>query len=120
MRDRLIEIFKNTNYKPFEQCNIKANLVNQFSDYALNCIVDKILANGVIVPPCKVGDTVWYITGIHGTLIKSAMVEEIIVDKNGVSGLVVNSENIKFENSIEQFYMTKKEAQQVLKGGAQE
>ena len=54
-RDRLIELFKKIEYTPFPEMTIKSNLGNQFTDYALNCIVDELLANGVIVPPCKVG-----------------------------------------------------------------
>ena len=52
MRDKLIELFKKINYTPFEQCNIEANLATQFTEYALNHIVDELIANGVIVTPC--------------------------------------------------------------------
>lgn len=69
MRDRLIEIFKKINYKPFEQCNIDANLATQFTEYALNHIVDELLANGVIVPPCKVGDIVYRVSFVHKNVI---------------------------------------------------
>ena len=58
MRDRLIELFKKTDYNIFPDSTVSANLANQFSEYALNDIVDKLLKNGVIVPPCKVGDIV--------------------------------------------------------------
>ena len=60
-RDRLIELLKKIEYTPFPEMTMKSNLGNQFTDYALNCIVDELLANGVIVSPCKVGDTVYYI-----------------------------------------------------------
>ncbi len=43
MRERLIDILKN---KPYGY--------SSYEDFA-----DHLLANGVIVPPCKVGDTVW-------------------------------------------------------------
>ena len=61
MRDRLIEIFKKTDYSIFPNTTANANLANQFSEHALNDIVDKLLENGVIVPPCKVGDKVWFV-----------------------------------------------------------
>lgn len=57
----------------------------------------------------------WYITGIHHTLIKSAIVEEIIVNRDGVSELLVTSGNTAFENSIDIFYFTWEEAEQALK-----
>lgn len=51
-RDRLIELFKKTEYTPFPEMTMTANLGNQFTEYGLNCIVDHLLANGVIVTPC--------------------------------------------------------------------
>ena len=53
-RDRLIELFKKIEYTPFPEMTMKSNLGNQFTDYALNCIVDELLANGVKLPVmCK-------------------------------------------------------------------
>ena len=60
-KDRLIELFKKIHYTPFPEMQIKANLGNQFTNYALDCIVDDFLANGVIVPPCKVGETLYFL-----------------------------------------------------------
>lgn len=60
MRDRLIGIFRNTNYQNRPN-GLTANLATQFNEYALREIVDALLASGVIVPPCKVGDDVWFI-----------------------------------------------------------
>ncbi len=58
MRDRLIEIFRKTNYQNRPN-GLTANLATQFSEYALGEVVDALLANGVIVLPCKVGDMVY-------------------------------------------------------------
>lgn len=58
-KDRLVELFKKTDYNIFPNGTVNANLANQFSEYALNDIVDKLLAKGVIVPPCKVGQEIW-------------------------------------------------------------
>lgn len=55
MRERLIELFRKTEYQN-RVCGTKANLATQFTEYGLNQIVDALLANGVIVPPCRVGD----------------------------------------------------------------
>ena len=54
MRDRLIELFYKINYQVREN-GLMANLATQFTDYAIEQIVDKLLAEGVIVPPVKVG-----------------------------------------------------------------
>ena len=60
MKDRLIELFRKTEYQN-RVCGPKANLATQFTEYGLNQIVDSLLDNGVIVLPCKVGDTVYRI-----------------------------------------------------------
>lgn len=41
------------------------------SDYSLNSVglADYLLANGVIVPPCKAGDTIYFDTYKHGESI---------------------------------------------------
>ena len=60
-RDRLIELFKKIEYKPFPNAGTKYNLSHQFTDYALESIIDCLITNGVILPPCKIGDKVWFI-----------------------------------------------------------
>ena len=57
MRDRLIEIIKDLPYGQYP-----------FSHYGpiglIERLADGLLANGVIVPPCKVGDKVYYLDDI--------------------------------------------------------
>lgn len=78
MRNRLIELFKKTDYKIFPNCTISANLANQFSEYALNDIVDKFLEKGVIVPLCKKGDTVYVVDYTQlGNMMFECTIEEI-------------------------------------------
>lgn len=112
MRDRLIEILREPIpvIKGYDVVGESRMSIVDAERYA-----DRILANSVIVPPCKVGDTVYYIGGIRRNLIKSATVEEIIMNSNGVSDLLVNSENVvTFENSVDIFYFTREEAEQAL------
>lgn len=47
MRDRLIELLDNS------ECVADISTFEELADH--------LLANGVIVPPCKVGDTVYYV-----------------------------------------------------------
>ena len=79
-RDRLIELI--------------ADIQNDFEKWCVECaedghkdhqplgeyLADKLLQNGVIVPPCKVGDDIWWVS------------EENIVEcqKNGVAFIVWN------------------------------
>lgn len=86
-----------------------------------NCIdyiiADHLLENNMIVLPCKVGDTVYYIGGIRRRLIKSATVVEIILNGDGVKDLFVTSEDgVSFEDSLDTFFFTKEEAELALNG----
>ena len=65
--------------------------------------------------PCKVGDTVYYITGLSRKYIKSAIVNEIVINCNGISELFVSNDTVNFENSFDVFYLTREEAEQALK-----
>ena len=55
MRDRLIELLKGAETKVAEILSRPLALEEWLGVYA-----DHLLADGVIVPPCKVGDTVFY------------------------------------------------------------
>ena len=66
--------------------------------------------------PCKVGDKVYYITGLSRKIIKPAIVEEITINCNGVSKLSVETNALAFESPfVSAFYLTKEEAEQALK-----
>lgn len=54
-RDRLIELIKNAPRKDVIYGDIKLDKPAQ----TVQSIADHLLANGVIVPPCKVGQTVY-------------------------------------------------------------
>ena len=109
MRERLIELILKSDIL----CHACGE--NTYS-YCAEYLAEYLLESGVIVPPVKVGDTVYYLGGIHKSLVKSATVEEIIASSNGVSDLLVNSENgVTFENSVDIFYFTREEAEQALK-----
>ena len=51
MRDRLIELIQNA--------------VGGCAEYWAKTIADHLIANGVIVPPCKVGDVVYQTDGVR-------------------------------------------------------
>lgn len=114
MRDRLIELLKNA------PRNTRA-FYDQYADY--------LIANGVIVPPCKVGDDVYiYIAEIDA--VCPAKVTEIYKDYQTTSTpvwieLFYKTENGKSHGvtlSCDVFKLlcrsTKEEAEQALKGGA--
>lgn len=60
-KEKLIEIFKKIEYTAFPDMTLKANLANQFTEYALNTIADEMIKHNIIMPPCKVGDKLYRI-----------------------------------------------------------
>ena len=79
MRDRLIELMqewgnKNTDSFPFEQ------------------VADYLLENGVIVPPCKVGDKVYCVWQYRDYFSNT---EELFVEEDECQGIVVDMGEVK-------------------------
>lgn len=73
-RDRLIEIIE-------QHCLLRTDTKMCMADKTVGscseCLADHLLANGVIVPPCKVGDTVYRVSFVHKN-ITPLMVEGYI------------------------------------------
>ncbi len=134
MRDRLIELLNDMQDKGY----VSAKNENEISCHVSNKnIADYLLENGVIVPPCKVGDAVYAKKGCfylpHATLIKAddIITCEIIAIKETKKGkflllkpLIEEAFNMRSANDWFSFlaigktvFLTKEEAEQVLKGG---
>lgn len=125
MRDRLIELL-NKKYDHFcDQCG-----VNKDSHYTEN-LADYLLANGVIVPPCKVGDTVYEIyrdyteCSAHGEKIIHCIDCEYEGECDSKPFLAVRELNFSRYNFYpltmafgKTVFLTKEEAEQALKEGA--
>lgn len=89
-------------------------------------LADYLLANGVIVPPCKVGDVVYYLNFYnHLMLYKDkyyeAEVTRIVITKHGVSVVIrIRGEHTTYEIPYVEFgknvFLTREEAEQALKG----
>ncbi len=91
------------------------------SSYCAEAIADHLLANGVIVLPCKVGDTVYYLSrSIHTKIekVKSGKVVRVAITETGID-LFVNNYVAKLLYGKRSF-LTREEAEQALKGGAEE
>lgn len=81
-RERLIELLKEvypkTRYIPMEECREK--------------IADYLLDNGVIVPPCKIGDRVWGIRRFHDVeRVQEGIVNEMYFLKDMRLQIVIKS-----------------------------
>lgn len=71
MRDRLIELYDQTN----DECDVKDCLSCKYwnaSYCRVHKFIDKIIANGVILPPCKVGDTYYRI--LYGKIYENEFI----------------------------------------------
>ena len=74
MRERLIELIS--------QCNAKNLNMVQLLESEKLLLADHLLANGVIVPPCKVGDKLYYIP--FGKTIEECMVHAVECEENTI------------------------------------
>ena len=119
MRDRLIELLEATVYE-----NIEPD--DGFVGFDVSCdkIADHLLSNGVIVPPCKVGDTVYYIEGAYYNsqrlTVRPIKVTEISwkCDRSGRDlgfALIANGTRYKFSSIGKTVFLTKEEAEAKLK-----
>lgn len=101
-RDRLIELVGKA----------KEEYANDITDHTeTDYIVERLLNNGVIVPPCKVEDKVWFVCfgKIYPHKIKSIEISEF--------GMYANSSslNFNFEHFGKTVFLTKEEAEAKLK-----
>lgn len=122
MRERLIELIRGAR-KTTKGANCDLEREGLFADY--------LLANGVIVPPCKVGDTVYAIYLDYPTekRIYEAIVDEIYLSQKPSlsAGYIVirdwrfNSRKaLLFEHFGKTVFLTREEAEQALRGGEKE
>ena len=106
-RERLVELLKQNCHCKDEDCsNCSRNgicFTHREADY--------LLENGVIVPPVKIGQTVYYIGGIYNGIrpIRSGTIEGIVITPKGVSELWINGGNgiYYLRRTKENFYLTK-------------
>lgn len=112
MRDRLIELL----------CGHYMNTISDAEDVA-----DYLLANGVIVLPCNIGDTVYdareYIYGVPCPEIYEMKSDDINIEKDNKSGeyrFIYDDAYISFDEFGKGLFLTREEAEQALKEGVQE
>ena len=109
MRDRLIELLKKgTDYA-------KGNMNDYFVDYAYSDVADYLLANGVIVPPCKVGDKIFFIVNMSEHLAFNDFVTDDTVTKIGVTTKgILHEKGVDFTDFGKTVFFTREEAEAAL------
>ena len=117
-RERLIELFMQAEAKcdGMKQCEGCVG----FGEGA-NCvdylIVDHLLANGVIVPPCKVGDTV-YVCFSRTRVIECKVAQIIIehIEEIGMSFICYGGMRFDMRHWGKTVFLTREEAEKALEG----
>lgn len=87
----------------------KKGIKMPLEEYVAECL----MARGVIVPPCSIGDTVFYITGIHNTLVKEAKVEEIYFNDDGFAFRVCSG-YVYFDIQEDDVFYSRESAEQSI------
>ena len=109
-RDKLIELFKGAESKVIEELNKHLELDEE---EWMGIYADHLIANGVIVPPCKIGQIVWL---VRDGIIEETTVEKIVLkDKGLYLKLLCNSFYETTCRSIgKTVFFTREEAEKVL------
>lgn len=114
MRDRLIELLKKADER-CEKCKQCQECVayGRGEDCINYLMTDHLLANGVIVPPVSVGQTVWF---VRNEKIIETKVEKIVLKSKGLHlKLCCNAMYETSCNSIgKTVFLTKEEAEKAL------
>lgn len=84
--------------------------------YKVNAIVDNLIKHNVILAPVTMGDTVYYITGIHGRLVNSAKVEDISFNGSDITLGLVSENNVYFDMLLDKVYLNKTDAEAAING----
>ena len=112
-RDRLIELlFK---------CDKDNDVLSCFNErprkkQSAEIIADYLIANGVILPPCKVGDKVYFDTYLHGDSVgvqshKVINVKYVITTEPSKGGVGAEIPDYAFGETV---FLTREEAEKAL------
>ncbi|MBQ2968694.1 MAG: hypothetical protein IJE10_11330 [Clostridia bacterium] len=104
MRDRLVELIN--------QYPCMSTAEDCFMESISSDLADYLIANGVIVPPCNVGDVVY--VKYYGEIV-NAYVTEFEINSKGVVAKVYIDPDTDREYDAEDIYITKEEAEEALK-----
>ena len=128
MKDKLIELLKDTLHE--WECEAQPETIAQIAEH--------LIENGVLIPPCKVGDTLWVLWSLTKAQKKEIYPVEAYAlryddKKNNLRVCVEGCFKIeKYDGHYTHFYRgtfawesigktifrTREEAEQALKGGA--
>ena len=103
MKDRLIEMMMLWGNENTDSFNFEG-------------VADYLIANGVIVPPCKVGQTIYY--NCCGTIFKGTC-HAITIHENSIQVHLYDFDGDNASYSAKDVYTSREEAERAIKGGAE-
>lgn len=124
-KDRLVELLIKGNNQPcgngspWEDDYCKGCEYEGKKDCRVLQLADYLLANGVIVPPCKVGDTVWDTEGNAWKVFAITIWQDCIGLKTANNRDIRKTFTIGKHSIGKTVFLTKEEAEEALKGGAE-
>ena len=112
MRDRLIELLKEAHESwlryvdecAFNQTALSFSFEQMFADH--------LLAEGIIVPPCKVGDRIYYIDSTN--FIDCEVVKQVSINHHGEWLVLLDHSCIGFDEIGKTIFLTQSEAEKAL------
>lgn len=110
MRDRLIELLD----------KIDVKLTHTKKEHHNKYRVNYLITNGVIVPPFRLGQEVWYVSRPRRK--ENIFSAKVIYITHTDMGFIISVEiknGHRFEMDVEDLYSSREEAEQALKGGAE-
>ena len=111
-RDSLIELIVNADTYDSYECKLCTKKDASCTRCKAEKLADHLLANGVIVPPCKVGDKVYYIAGKK---VYKSKCHAITQHKSGLQIHLYDYDGDNARYSTKDVFLTKEEAEQKLK-----
>jgi len=70
-----------------------------------------MLGEGVLAPPVKIGQKIWYITGIHGWIVAEGEIVEIYWNGDAFAIRVCGENGTYFDMQDGEYYVSKEEAE---------
>ena len=110
-RKRLVELFYKANERFTDD--------DMTEEKAIEALADHLLDNGIVVPPCRVGDKVWLISQ-NGQYVYDTDVVIVYRDIDGVYFETIQNDVFDDEDINETVFLTREDAEAKLKEGGEE
>ena len=112
-RERLIELIVNADVHDSYECKLCTKKDTSCTRCGAEKLADHLLANGVIVPPCMVGDTVYRI--YTRSWVGEDKVDYFIITERGLYYVDDKGRETSCDKFGKTVFLTKEEAEQALK-----